>query len=307
MPTRISLLSLIVLLAPAVAVANHQPAAHSLTGDPLYAQVLPEATQQQFEAELAAARANFESDPNESNTIWLGRRLGYLMRLDEAIAVFDEGLDRFPDSYRLLRHRGHRHITLRRFDAAIRDLERARSLMPPEPMEVEPDGRPNRLGIALSNTQFNVLYHLALAHYLKGDFVRAAAVWRACLDYSNNPDLLVAASDWLYMSLRRMGAAEDAEAVLARVPADTEVIENDAYLMRLRMYRGELPPEALLDTDAEDRALALATQGYGVANWHLYRGETAKARALFDEILSGEAWAAFGFIAAEADRLRLSP
>ena len=29
--------------------------------------------------------------------------------------------------------------------------------------------------------------------------------------------------------------------------------------------------------------------------------------ALVDEILSGEAWAAFGFIAAEADRLRLSP
>jgi tetratricopeptide (TPR) repeat protein len=285
--------------------AELRPGAYSLSGEPLFPTPLSEAMRARLESELASARADFEANPDESNTIWYGRRLAYLLRMEEAIAVFSEGLARFPDSYRLLRHRGHRLISVRRFDAAVADLQRARALMPREGIEIEPDGRPNALGIPLSSTQFNILYHLALAHYLQGDFARAAETWRACLAYSVNPDLLVATSDWLYMSLRRQGLTDEAEAVLAPITPDLEVIENDAYLKRLRMYRGELDVAALMDTDAEDRSLALATQGYGVANWHLYRGDQARARALWKDIRDTGAWAAFGYIAAEADWVRL--
>jgi tetratricopeptide (TPR) repeat protein len=285
--------------------ADPQPAAYSLSGEPLFPTPLSEDARVRLESELASARADYEADPDESNTIWYGRRLAYLLRLEEAISVFSDGLARFPDSYRLLRHRGHRHISMRRFEAAVADLERARTLMPREGIEVEPDGRPNALGIPLSNTQFNILYHLALAHYLKGNFAQAAETWRACLAYSVNPDLLVATTDWLYMSLRRQGLEAEAEAVLAPITPDLSVIENDAYLKRLRMYRGETDVAALMDTDAEDRSLALATQGYGVANWYLFRGDEARARALWEDIRATGAWAAFGYIAAEADRVRL--
>lgn len=126
-----------------------------------------------LEADLAAAQAAFDANPDEMNTIWLGRRLAYLQRFDEAVAVFSQGLQRFPESYRLLRHRGHRHITLRDFDAAIADFERAYALMPRGVTETEPDGMPNPHGIPLSNTQFNILYHHALARYLKGEFAEA--------------------------------------------------------------------------------------------------------------------------------------
>lgn len=285
--------------------AGTQPAAYSLSGEPLFATPMAEDARARLESELASARADFEADPDESNTIWYGRRLAYLLRLEEAIAVFSDGLSRHPDSYRLLRHRGHRHISARRFDAAVVDLERARILMPREGIEIEPDGRPNALGVPLSNTQFNILYHLALAYYLKGDFARAAAIWRECLAFSVNPDLLVATTDWLYMSLRRQGLEDEAEAVLASITTELEVIENDAYLKRLRMYRGELDATSLMETDAEDRSLALATQGYGVANWHLYRGEESRAKALWKEIRDTGVWAAFGYIAAEADQARL--
>ncbi|HRQ63425.1 MAG TPA: hypothetical protein PKZ76_00930 [Xanthomonadaceae bacterium] len=306
MHARIPALALSLFLTPALSGAGEAPAAFSITGTPLYAPELPEATRSQYEAELAAARADFEVDPGEANTIWLGRRLAYLMRVKEAVDVFSEGLERFPDSYRLLRHRGHRHITLRDFDAAVTDLARARRLMPREPVEIEPDGRPNRLGIPLSSTQFNILYHLALAHYLKGDFAAATEAWRACLDYSTNPDLLVATSDWLYLSLRRQGLHAEAEALLANITPDLQVIENDAYLRRLRMYRGELAAEGLLDTAAEDRSLALATQGYGVATWHLVEGDVEAAQRLRAAVLDTGAWAAFGYIAAEADARRMT-
>lgn len=281
--------------------------AYSVTGEPLRRTQFSPAAAARLEANLAAARAAFDAQPSELNTIWLGRRLAYLQRYPEAIAVYSEGLERFPDSYRLLRHRGHRHISRRNFDAAIIDFEAAHALMPKGVSETEPDGIPNAAGIALSSTQFNVLYHLALAHYLQGDYEAAARRWRECMDYSINPDLLVATTDWLWMTHKRLGDDDGAQALLAAITPELEVIENDSYLKRLRMYRGELDVDALLDTDAADRALALATQGYGVANWYLVNGDAAAAERMWAEIEATGSWSAFGYIAAEADRARGGP
>ncbi|MEE4299004.1 MAG: tetratricopeptide repeat protein [Pseudomonadales bacterium] len=284
--------------------ASEPPVAYSVTGAPLRPAPLSAAARERLEGDLDRARADFEREATELATIWLGRRLAYLQRYPEALAVYEEGLERFPDSYRLLRHKGHRHISRREFDLAVEALSRAWALMPKNVTATEPDGIPNALGIPLSNTQFNVLYHLALAYYLLGDYAAAAGVWRECLDYSPNPDLLVATTDWLWMTLMRLERPEEAATLLAAITPDLAVIENDAYLKRLRMYRGELAPEALLDTDADDRALALATQGYGVANWYLVNGEAGKAAAMWEEIRATGSWAAFGYIAAEVDAAR---
>lgn len=257
-----------------------------------------------LEADLATAQAAYHANPDEMNTIWLGRRLAYLQRHEEAVAVFSAGLTRFPESYRLLRHRGHRHITLRDFDAASEDFQRAYALMPKGVTETEPDGMPNALGIPLSNTQFNILYHHALARYLQGDFAGAERLWRECLDYADNPDLQVATRDWLYMTLRRRGDVEAANEVIAALPADIEVIEDQAYLARLRLYRGELAPEDLLAEGIDD-SLLLVTQGYGVGNWYLYQGQPERAMEVFQRVLDTGASAAFAYIAAEADLQRL--
>ena len=176
--------------------------------------------------------------------------------------------------------------------------------MPKHVTETEPDGAPNALGIPLSNTQFNVLYHYALAHYLKGEWAAAEPLWRECLEYADNPDLQVATRDWLYMTLRRRGQTEAAAEVIAAIPPDIEVIEDQAYLQRLRLYRGELSPEPLLG-DGIDDSLLLVTQGYGVANWYLYEGQPERAAEIRRRILGTGAWAAFGYIAAEADSHRM--
>jgi tetratricopeptide (TPR) repeat protein len=99
---------------------------------------------QQLHEERSATQQAGET-PSEDNYIWMGRRLAYLNRHNDAIAEFTEGLRQYPDSYKLLRHRGHRWITLRRFDLAVDDLNRAASLIEGVPDEVEPDGMPNRL------------------------------------------------------------------------------------------------------------------------------------------------------------------
>ncbi len=266
--------------------------------------------QHRLEHNLEAARSAHAADPSEINTIWLGRRLAYLNRYDDAIGVFSEGLRRFPQSYRLLRHRGHRYISTRAFDRALADFEAAYALMPKQTTEIEPDGIPNRLDTPLSNTQFNILYHWGLAHYLQGDFALAAERYRECLQYSPNDDLEVATRDWLWMALRRAGGednAREAAAVLAPVTAFMTIIENDAYLKRLLLYKGQLGVDALLRTDAEDASLALATQGYGVANWYFLEGRWGEARNMLERVLASGNWPAFGYIAAEADRARGVP
>jgi hypothetical protein len=49
----------------------------------------------------------------------------------------------------------------------------------------------------------------------------------------------------------------------------------------------------------------LATQGYGVGNWHLYNGRRREAEDILWRVVQAENWAPFGYIAAEADLHRL--
>ncbi len=278
-----------------------------LDGTVYYVPELDEQSQHRLDSALTAAQKDFDNDPSEANYIWLGRRLAYLSRYQEAVKVFTEGLQQYPDSYRLLRHRGHRYITLRQFDKAAADLQMAASQMR-QPLEIEPDGQPNRLNIPLSTVQFNIWYHLGLAHYLKGDYESAEKAYVQCLDVADNDDLLVATADWLYMTYRRMNKPEEAARVLELIHDDMQIVENNSYYKRLKMYKGQLKPADLLEvnTGAEDADLTLATQGYGVGNYYLCQGDTVRAIETFKQVKAGKHFAAFGFIAAEVDLLRLS-
>jgi tetratricopeptide (TPR) repeat protein len=278
-----------------------QPEAISLLGEPLSAPALAPDTRARLEADLAAAGATYERDPGDADAIiWLGRRLAYLGRYREAIEVFTRGIELHPGDARMYRHRGHRWITVRELERAVADLERAGELVAGTPDEVEPDGMPNPYGIPTSTLHSNIWYHLALAHYLRHDFERALPVWRRALEVSTNDDMYVATADWLYMTLRRLGRDADATAVLEPIHADMRILENHAYHRRLLMYRGEVDPASLLAVDTDD-PVQVATFGYGVGNWYLYGGDTARARDVFRRILEGHNWAAFGYIAAEAE------
>ena len=260
---------------------------------------------------LESARANYQADPSLPNTVWYGRVLGFRYQIEEAIAVFSEGLERFPDSFELLRQRGHRYLSTRRFAEGLADLARAAELLEGKPEWIEPDGKGNELPVPPTSIQFNTWYHLALAHYLLGDWDAAEAAYRRCLDWvrADDHDGLTACNDWLYMTLRRKGDEAAAAEVLASIPhglPDEAFVEGPSYYRRLRMYRGEFEPQDLLTPDLgsqviHDLETLYATQGYGVGNWYLYNGETERAREVFEQILQGRSRFAFGYIAAERD------
>jgi len=264
--------------------------------------VAAQAPPNKLEADFAKAKADYDRDPSSvDNAIWLGRRLAYLGRFSEAIDTFTQGILKHPNDARLYRHRGHRYITTRRFDLATEDLQKASQLIAGKADEVEPDGAPNKAGIPRSTLQSNIWYHLGLAQYLSGDFTSALASYREGMKVSRvNDDMLVATSDWLYMTLRRLKRDAEARQVLEPIREQMDVIENGAYHARLLMYKGLRTPESVLNLNTADD-IQIATQGYGVGNWYLVNGDRAKARSMFDRVLAGKATTAFGFIAAEVD------
>lgn len=283
-----------------------EPEAISLLGRPLHPPEIAEARRKVLEQNLALAAAEFGKDPQSADAvIWLGRRTAYLGRFREAIAIYTRGLERHPQDIRLYRHRGHRYISVRELDKAVADLARAAALIVDKaiPDAIEPDGDPNPRNIPTSTSHFNVYYHLGLAHYLKGDFEGAAAAYRECLKYSKgSPDRLVATSDWLYMTLRRLGRPVEAGRLLDPITRDLDVIENHAYWNRLLMYKGQKTPEELLGPRAD--GVELATYGYGVGHFYLVSGQRARAKEIFERVVAGPQWPAFGFIAAEAELAR---
>lgn len=291
---------------PAAIVAEatyHDGAVVSLLGDTLEFPEFDDETMARLRSDALEAAANLELDPSAEKFVWLGRRLAYLWRYERAIAVYTNGLSGYPDNADLYRHRGHRYITTRRFNRAIADLRNAATLVAGVPDVVEQDGMPNEANLPRTTLQFNIHYHLGLAYYLVGDFERATGSFRDALDLARNDDARVAASDWLYMSLRREDQHGEAATLLDSISPEMDILENDSYHRRLLMYKGLLPADSLLRPDTTD-ALAVATQGYGVANWHLYNGRPAAADSLFRLIVNGDYWPAFGYIAAEAELAR---
>ncbi len=290
---------------PAPSIRPPDVEAISLLGDTLRRPVLDSATRALYERRLGEARRDADARPDDPEAaIWLGRRLGYLGRYREAIAVFTEALGRHPDDPRLYRHRGHRWITVRELDRAVADLERAARLTAGTPDETEPDGIPNARNTPIGTLQSNIWYHLALARYLRGDLEAALAAEREGMRLAANADRLVSQSHWLYLTLRRLGRDAEAAAVLRPIHGHLDVIENHGYHRLLLMYKGELDADSLLASVRPEAGSGDVSVAYGIAAWHDAEGRHERARRIYDEIIAGGQWAAFGYIAAEADLAR---
>ncbi len=269
--------------------------------------VMPEIgaeTKADFEKKLAEAKAAHINDKKDATAlIWYGRRTAYLGDYKKAIHIFSEGIRMHPSDARMYRHRGHRYISIRCFDDAIKDFEKAASIFKGKPDQVEPDGLPNALNIPTSTLQSNTWYHLGLAHYLKGDFEKALEAYRECIYVSENPDMFVATANWIYVTLRRLGKENEASAILEKVDDDLDIIENDSYYDLLKLYKGILKIKDLEGDNADE--LSNATVLYGLGNWELINGNKKEAEVLFQRVLSGNQWSSFGYIAAEAEITRI--
>jgi tetratricopeptide (TPR) repeat protein len=231
---------------------------------------------------IAEAEKQLAADPNNvDRLIALGRAQVSVWRLRDAIDTFTRAIKLAPDNARLYRLRGHRYISSRQFDKAVADLERAAKL---------------------SDREFDIWYHLGLAYYLKRDFARAADAYTRARDAGTKDDNIIAASNWLYASLRRQKKSAEAARALERIRPDMNVQEDKMYFALLLFYKGLKQESEVLHPQLTD--MEAATVGYGIGNWHLYNGRQARARQVFQNIVAGKEWAAFGFISAEAELAR---
>jgi hypothetical protein len=114
--------------------------------------------------------------------------------------------------------------------------------------------------------------------------------------------MLVATANWYYLTLRRAGRGEEAQALLGRIRKHMNTIENTTYHKLLLLHKGELTPDAVLAEAKSD--LDRATLGYGVGAYYLLNGQPDKARPQFEQIVAGPLWPAFGHLAAEAELAR---
>ncbi len=272
----------------------------SLLGEPL----IPHPPSTELLEKLADRETAYEQDPIVDNLIWYGRFLAYSGDYLAAIDLYTTGIKQYPKDARLYRHRGHRYISLRRFDEAITDLAHAAELIGGTENEIEPDGMPNAANIPVSTLHGNIYYHLGLAHYLKHEWKPALEAYKKCKASTENPDNLVSATHWLYAITRRSNGKIEADEFLKEITSDLAVIENTAYHRLCLFYKGELSEKALLQTTGD--APANDAILYGLGNWYIYNGNPTRARALFEQIFEHDSWSSFGYIAAESDLVNLA-
>ena len=135
---------------------------------------------------------------------------------------------------------------MREFDKAIADLTKASQLMAGKADVQEPTTADPRV-MSSETLDYGIYYHLGLAYYLKGEFTRALPVYRQCLAVAKGPmgndDQIAGASDWLYMTLRRAGRADEAAKVLEGIVPGMKVKDDQNYYDRLMMYKGLRTPQ----------------------------------------------------------------
>jgi len=249
------------------------------------------------------AQSSYKANPEDVEAlIWYGRRSAYLGQYREAIDIYTLGIEQFPNDARLYRHRGHRYISIREYDKAIADFEKATHLIEGSPNEIEPDGMPNAQNIPVSTLHGNIWYHLGLAYYLTHDYEKAYTAYLRCRESGDLYDNIVSSTHWLYMIQQRLDNPSKAEALLAPINRDSTVIENQSYADLCHLYKGWLPADSLIQ-EGPGNPSNDAVQ-YGLANWHLYHGDSARAEEMMEELVESKAFSSFGYLAAESDLIR---
>lgn len=233
---------------------------------------------------IARAEAALAADPrNVQRFIALGVAQSGARQFREAIATFTRGIAVAPNDAMLYRWRGHRYLSVREFDKSMADLTR---------------------GYAIDSTNYGILYHLGVLHFMRGEFEAAVRMFTKSQPRAPDAGELAGSTDWLWMSLSRAGRGADAKAMLARRADSLPTAPGYAYTQRLKLYRGDIAPTALI-TAADTADVQVATLNYGLGNWYLVRRDTANARAAFERAVKSGGWPGFGFIVSEAELRRL--
>lgn len=272
----------------------------TLIGTPLSEPGFSPELRAELELDLAIAEAAMVLAPHrEDSYIWLGRRLGYLGRFEDAVVVFSDGLELFPDSYKLLRFRGRHLARNRQFEAAIADYTLALELMEGVQDSFEPDGIANAYNLPLGTFRSNLHYYRAQTSFAVGDFDTLVSGMQSALDepllMDPTGDMGVAIAYWLYIGHSLLGDQAAAHASLAPVHAELPLIENANYLRGALFFKGEIRREEMENFSG-------AIEQFALAMTDRLAGDNAAAEARLEAIVRA---GASGFWPAETEILRI--
>lgn len=264
----------------------------------------------------AEAKAAYESNPTIDSATWYGRVLSYQGLMREAIQVYSDGLKKYPDSPKLLRHRAHRYFNLREFDKSIEDGLRAAVLYEGQPLEREKLG-PDYFPSTPDVVQFYLYYHLGHAYYAKHHYDDAAKWFsksREVAAGATDPSLVTASTYWEYLSRVRGLHYDEASALLDGYQMNLidlrDNVESNNYFDGIQLFKNMREPTTFYDTKDTGKAFSTAdgmssSTAYSLANYYLTRGETDKAKEFLRKAMDIETWSFFARVQGEADWLLL--
>ena len=233
---------------------------------------------------IARAQTALDADPrNPQKFIAVAVAQSGFRQFREAIETLTRGLAVAPNDAMLLRWRGHRYISVREFAKARADLTR---------------------GYAIDSTNYGILYHFGVLRFIEGDFAGAAEMFTRSQPRAPDGGERAGSTDWLWMSLSRAGRGAEAAAMLARHPDSLPTTPGYAYVTRLKLYRAEVTPETMF-SPGDTTDVQVATLNFGLGDWYMVKGDTAKAKAAFERSVASGGWPGFGFIASEAELKRM--
>ena len=266
----------------------------TLLGDTLISPVIKEG--ESLDEFKSAQKIYFNNEDNSESLIWYGRRAAYLGYYQKSIDLYSEGIKKYPDDARFYRHRGHRYISTRQYDKAIKDFRKAIRLIDEKVDQIEPDGLPNKKNIPLTTLNGNIWYHIGLAYYLTNDMNNALKAFSNRSVSHKYDDNIVSSAHWLYMINRRLGDIEGADRIIDKVNSEMDIIENMSYHQSCLFYKGELKESEIV---IDDVAL------YSLANWYMYqKNDTLNAKKYYQKLLKNGNPYSFAFIAGESDWIR---
>jgi tetratricopeptide (TPR) repeat protein len=274
-----------------------EPQATSLFGEPLFAKSDTAGVLVELDRALRSEPDDVElliASARERRNLWQYR---------QAMVLYTRAAELAPEDWRPYRYRGHRHLSVREFDAGIADLQRAQDLAP---------------------LNWDVSYHLGLAYFLAGRFTEAAHEYircmamadspeaesvqsdsfRSCSQNRDDPESYVAMAEWAARALLRADRPDELGTLLDSIEEGWEIEENLAYYHDLLYHKGLLTEGDLL-SGVEQGSYRLETVGYGIVNQVIAEGDTAHAVDILQTLVADPWWPGFGRLAAEAELVRL--
>lgn len=276
-------------------VANaDQPQAASLSGNALFG--LKDKDQRISTAQKALDKAPDDPELRLS----LGRLQDSQLRFLESIATYGEGVEKFPGDYRFLRMRGHRYLSVRKFEQGLADLQKAAKLVP---------------------NSFDSAYYLGLAYYFNGDHAQAAAEFGRCEDQMKRPlkeqanlmggrsceglreeeNVRIPLQYWRYLALRRAGLSAEARKYLdEQVNPLLTITVTKPFYEALLFFKGVKEINEMM-AGANEGSRDFLTRSSGVATFLFTEGERAQACGIWARNAMDPNWDHVGVINAESE------